>query len=183
NSLPWAYIVLILILFVGNIGYLNSFIPLSMNPSINISELSEEKQPCPTTIYDSETPLVLTKEKLDSLLGMQRMTNSLLNHKVWRIENDVRFCYMGKYKNQFPDWIYCDDLIVSRWETSNSGAINYRWYTAVSSEWRPVVEGSTNSYIFNGFKCENGQKVTVEKGVTNYYVYDSRDGKQIKIKY
>ena len=63
------------------------------------------------------------------------------------------------------------------------GAISFRWYTAVSSEWVPKSEGDKSSYVFNRFICENGQKVVVEKGVTNYYVYDSRDGMQIKIEY
>lgn len=183
SSLPWAYIVLILILVVGNIGSINSFIPQNMNPSINISELSEQKRICPTTTYGPEIPFILNVNKFDSISGIQSITSAMIDQTVWSIENGVRSCYMGKYKNQFPDWIYCDDLIVSRWETRNSGVINYRWYTAVSSTWKPATAGSSDSYIFNGFECENGQKVTVEKGVTNYYVYDSRDGKQIKIKY
>ncbi|MBU2577155.1 MAG: hypothetical protein KKF50_05550 [Nanoarchaeota archaeon] len=185
SSRPWATLILILILVVGNLGYLSSltgsFTDIISDSPQNTSGLSEDKLLCPTMIYTGET--LLTKEKFDSLSGMQLSTQALINLDVWTIENNVGSCYVGKYKNQFPNWIYCDDLIVSRWETGSSGTINYRWYTAVSSEWKPAGVESTNSYVLNGFNCENGQKVTVEKGVTNYYVYDSKDGKQIRIKY
>ena len=91
----------------------------------------------------------------------------------------MRSCYKGKYKGQFPDWFYCDDMVVSRWETSDSGAIRYRWYTAVTAEWRP----EKGRYLLDDFSCENGKKVTVDKESTAYYVHVSRDGTEIKIEY
>lgn len=180
NSLPWAYIILILILVVGNLSYVSDFIPSNINFQSNTSELSEQDQFCPTTIYGVQAPFILDKNEFNSISTMNKWTNIFINSIVWRKENDVSTCYLGKYQGQNPNNFYCDDLIVSRWELKNSGTINYRWYTAVSSEWIPV---NSTSYSFNGFICENGQKVVVEKGVTNYYVYDSRSSGTIKIKY
>ena len=71
-------------------------------------------------------------------------------------------------------------MIVSRWETTISGTISYRWYTAVSAEWKPVEEGK---FIFDKFSCEGGKKVTVDKESTSYYVHVSRDGTEIKVEY
>lgn len=185
SSLPWAYLVLIVILVIGNLGslgFLTSLGSIDEKPPVDNSGLSEERQPCPTTLYGSEVPLILTKTKLSSVPGMQTMAKSMVNLVVWEVENELGTCYLGKYKGQHPNWIYCDDLIVSRFETDDSGVINYRWYTAASSIWKPV-EGSADSYIFDKFVCEGGQKVELEKGVTNYYVYDSRSGSQIRIAY
>jgi hypothetical protein len=74
-------------------------------------------------------------------------------------------------------------MIVSRWETGSSGTIKYRWYTAVSAEWRPIRLGNDPLYTLNGLTCENGKKVTVAKETTGYYVYVSRDGTPIRIEY
>lgn len=183
SSLPWACTLLILILIVGNLGYLGSLIPSEFTPLLNRSALSEGSSLCPTTIYGPSSPLILEEKTFNSANLMNTWAKLLVNSSVWTIEHDFGSCYKGKYKGQFPERIYCDDLIVSRWERGISGAINYRWYTAVSAEWAPMNNNAGNSYIFNGFICENGQKVTVEKGVTNYYVYDSRSGGQIRIKY
>ena len=35
----------------------------------------------------------------------------------------------------------------------------------------------------DNFYCENGQKVTVDKETTSYYVHVSRDGTEITIEY
>ena len=175
--LPWISLILFLLLLTFNLTYLQDmglgkFVPYSGVQGD--SQLPENKQYCPT-------PKIHPIYQIDSN-GPKSLLNGLLDATIWREENPFSECYSGKYQNQNPNWIYCDNLIVSRWELSSLGNINYRWYAAVSAEWKPVKEG-LSIFALEDFSCENGQKVTVEKGVTNYYVYDSRDGKQIKIKY
>lgn len=183
KSLPWLYLILILILGIGNLSNFSNLIPSEFNPLLNDSEFSEEEIFCPSATHNPNNPLILEEKLFSSANSMNSWAGILINYSVWRIENGFNSCYKGKYSGQFPDRIYCDDLIVSRWEKRSSGAINYRWYTAVTAEWAPTKDINQNSYIFNGFICENGQKVTVEKGITNYYVYDSRSSGQIRIKY
>ena len=160
---------------------LGKFVPsskLQSNPGI-----PENKQPCPTVNSGSGDSVALYESTLN-IASAGPILKSLVNSSTWRIENEFRTCYKGKYQGQHPDWIYCDDMIVSRWETGSAGTINYRWYTAISAEWAPAEEKTLNQlYNLEGFACENGQKVTVQKGVVNYYVYDSRDGTRIQIKY
>ncbi|MBT4151097.1 hypothetical protein HOE52_03980 [Candidatus Woesearchaeota archaeon] len=181
NSLPWISIILAILLLVGNLGSLQiSSIENFLEQSPNSSNLSENKLGCPSGI--SQYPLVITEEKFNlDLIGPK--LNDLIETSVWRIEGDMRSCYKGKYKGQHPDKFYCDDMIVSRWETSNSGTIKYRWYTAVTAEWEPRIESFVQEYVFDTFSCENGKKVTVNKETTAYYVHVSRDGSEIKIGY
>lgn len=183
NSVNWISIVLVVVILVGNLDSVQ-ILPVTsvLDISSNYSDLSEDKQACPVSI--SSIPPIQTEAKFDSFLSTGQTLNALVNKKVWKIEGNIRHCYKGKYKGQFPDWFYCDDMIVSRWETGSSGAIKYRWYTAVTSKWQPVKGDSFESqYVFNGFSCENGQKVTVDKEKTSYYVYVSRDGTEIKVQY
>lgn len=175
--------ILVLILLVSNLESL-SLSPLKnfLEQSSNSSELSEDKQVCPTAISSYvNRPLsevALSPESIGPVL------NKLTNTSIWRIESNIRSCYKGRYKNQYPNWFYCDDMVVSRWETSSSGTIKYRWYTAVTAQWQPQRENSeAPKYIFGGFSCESGKKVTVNKDTTAYYVHVSRDGTEIKIEY
>ncbi len=69
--------------------------------------------------------------------GIASILNNYVDASVWRVENLFSPCYKGKYTGQNPNWYYCDDMIVSRWETSSSGTINYRWYTAITAEFSP----------------------------------------------
>ena len=180
RSLPWISFILFLILIVANLSYLSGiglddFLP--NNSSVNNPQiLLGNFEKCPIPSFHPVSTGNINPQSIGSTL------NSLIDSTVWRIENDFNICYEGKYKNQYSDWIYCDNLIVSRWVKSNSGTINYRWYTAVTVEWKPLSK-ENQIYSLEGFSCENGQKVTVEKGETNYYVYDSRDGTKIRIKY
>lgn len=182
DSIPWASAILILIFLVGNMGSLQdtSLQDLIKFPA-NTSGISENSQSCPVAI-SSNLPLSLNEANLKDVKVTSPQLMILINSSVWQTENLPKGCYKGKYVNQNPNWFYCDDMILSRWEMSSYGTIRYRWYTAVTSVWQSPV-GSNPFYQFYGFECENGKKVTVEKGVTNYYVYDSRDGTQIKIKY
>ena len=95
------------------------------------------------------------------------LLNGVIDTSVWRIEGNIRSCYKGKYRGQYPNWVYCDDMIVSRWEKHSSGTIEYRWYTAVTAVWQPEKVKSSQ-YVFNDFYCENGKKVTVDKETTAY---------------
>jgi hypothetical protein len=183
DSVHWISIVLAMILLVANLDSIQ-LLPITsvLDISSNYSNLSEDKQVCPDSI--SSVPPIQTEAKFDSVSLTGQTLNALLNRGVWKIEGNIRHCYKGKYKGQYPDWFYCDDMIVSRWETGSSGTIKYRWYTAVTSNWRPVKGDSFETqYVFNGFSCENGQKVTVDKEKTSYYVYVSRDGTEIKVQY
>lgn len=180
HSVNWITFILLILLLVANLESLSLPSSFSIKPFLklpaNTSALSEDKQVCPT--FNSVEPLIKAKAQLNSDIALP--LNNLIDKSVWRIEANIRSCYQGRYKGQYPEWYYCDDMIVSRWETSSSGTINYRWYTAVSSEWEPTPQGR---YSLHGFVCENGQKVTVDKEKTNYYVHVSRDGTEIKIEY
>ena len=135
---------------------------------------------CPTTISVIKRP---RSEAVFIPKLMIPVLNKLINDSIWKIEGNIRTCYQGKYKGQYPNWFYCDDMIVSRWEISSSGTIEYRWYTAVTSEWRPEGDKTNiQQYVFNGFSCENGKKVTVGKEKSSFYVHDSRDGSKINIR-
>ncbi len=181
RTIPWISVILICVLVVANLGYLQNLLQVDFQiGSQNVSILSEDKQKCPTPfsvgILASGSDFELNAQpKINTL-------DTLVNLSVWRMEHNFDSCYIGKYQGQHPNWIYCDNLIASRWETGSSGTISYRWYTAVSAEWKPQISES-GTYVFTGFSCENGQKVTVTKGTTNYYVYDARNGSQIKIAY
>jgi len=182
NSIPWASTILILIFLVANMGSLQDTSLLqAIKINTNTSGMPENSQSCPSAIA-SNLPLSLNEANLKDLKVTSPQLMNLINSSVWQTENLPRECYKGKYVNQNPNWFYCDDMILSRWEMSSYGTIRYRWYTAVTSIWQ-APSGSNPFYQFYDFECENGKKVTVEKGVTNYYVYDSRDGTQIKIKY
>jgi hypothetical protein len=181
RTVPWISFILILILIVSNLSYLQTIIPLNLqNLYKNSSVLSESEQLCPTPIMVlQEFETTFNPDIIASTLN-----DGFVDISVWRIENLFSSCYKGKYKGQYPDSFYCDNLIVSRWETGISGEINYRWYTAVTAELNPKKLGSgVIVYSLTDFSCENGQKVTVRKGITDYYVYDSKDGTKIRIKY
>jgi hypothetical protein len=182
HSIPWISIILVIILLVANLDSLElSPIKLLLEKPINSSELLEEKRECPTAISG-----VLNRSLVESAFDPKMIgptLNKLITTSIWDVEGDIRSCYKGKYKGQFPGWLYCDDMIVSRWETSNSGTIKYRWYTAVTAEWKPVSDTDKSHYVFDNFSCENGKKVTVDKETTAYYVHVSRDGTEIKIEY
>jgi hypothetical protein len=182
QSIPWVSIVLIILLLVGNLESLQiSSVSQIIPENSNSLELSEDKQECPSVISNSS--LLLNGWEFDPT-SVGPVLNNVINTSVWEVEGDIRSCYIGKYKGQYPNWFYCDDMIVSRWETSNYGTINYRWYTAVTSEWKPEVVGNeTLGYELYDFSCENGKKVTVDKETTAYYVHVSRDGTEIKIEY
>lgn len=189
KTLPWISVVLILILVVSNMSSISNIIPNEYRPQMNNQYgaqkgLPDEKAACPIAniIFSAGTPNPPTQ--LESSINSdstKQILNNLINTNTWRVENNFGSCYKGKYVDQNPNWYYCDNAIVSRWDLSSSGTINYRWYTAMYAEWKP--QNNDQSYVFNGFVCENGKKVTVVKGTTNYYVYDSRQGTQIKIAY
>lgn len=184
KSLPWISIVILLVLLVGNLESLqvlslNGIIPLPQNTS----GLTEDKQICPTINYPFGNSYVVKFSKDLNPATIGPVLNELIDTNVWRIENNIRSCYKGRYKDQYPNWYYCDDMIVSRWETSNSGTINYRWYTAVATEWKPTSDQTNPQYVLQNFKCEGGQRVTVERDKTNYYVHVSRDGTAIQVEY
>jgi hypothetical protein len=174
NSISWISFILIVLLLAANSDNLNF---TGLQSFINsTSETSEEKQMCPTLI--SPMPNIgSTADFTSHNIGSKSIAR--IDTLVWRIESDALSCYEGKYRGQHPDWYYCDNMIISRWDTSGSGTINYRLYTAVSSEW----EHTNGKYVFNGFNCENGQKVIVDKDTTNYYVHVTRDGTELRIEY
>ncbi|MFH1889576.1 MAG: hypothetical protein ABIJ58_01725 [Nanoarchaeota archaeon] len=181
HTIPWISVILLCILLVANLGYLQNLLQIDLQiGGQNSSILSEDKQNCPTPLIVGD--LTSLADFTNNLNQKISLLNGKIDSSVWKLEHSFDSCYLGKYQGQYPDWIYCDNLITSRWETGSSGAINYRWYTAVSAEWKPQKAGSS-TYLFGGFSCENGQKVTVTKGTTNYYVYDSRDGSKIRIAY
>jgi len=181
HTVPWVSIVLVLILVVANLGYLQDIIPIDLpTKPQNASAMSEDKQVCPTPKLQN---IWVSSEADFNSNSIMLTLNSLVDTSVWRIEHNFGSCYKGKYRDQNPSWYYCDDMIISRWATGSSGTINYRWYTAVTAEWRPERVGSNTLYVFDGFSCENGKKVTVDKETTAYYVYVSRDGTEIKVEY
>ncbi|MBT3407096.1 hypothetical protein HN415_00265 [Candidatus Woesearchaeota archaeon] len=182
KTIPWVSLILGIILIVGNLQSID-ILPIKniINNQINSTEIIEKNQACPTALNGIlDRPLSEIFIQPDSV---KSSLNKMVNTSIWRIEGDIRTCYKGKYKGQYPNWYYCDDMIVSRWETSKSGLIKYRWYTAVTSEWKSTDETGTTLYTFEHFSCENGKKVTVNKETTAYYVHVSRDGTEIKIKY
>src|SRR3989338_2332215 len=182
DSVKWFSIALAIILLVAN---LESLVISPIKPflasvqSSNSSELSEDRQDCPTSL--SRLPLVRPDGSFDSKI-IGPLLNGVIDTSVWRIEGNIRSCYKGKYRGQYPNWVYCDDMIVSRWEKHSSGTIEYRWYTAVTAVWQPEKVKSSQ-YVFNDFYCENGKKVTVNKETTAYYIHVSRDGTEIKVEY
>ena len=179
DTIPWISFVLFLILIVANLANLQNInsTSFSIANSSNFSIVSGDKALCPGQDYP-RNGLIYGYSNLVSD-SYQYNINLLINSSIWRTENNLDSCYQGKYRGQYPNWIYCDNMIVSRWDIGTSGAIKDRWYTAVTAEWKP----QDNYYILNGLSCENGQRVTIEKGKTNYYVYDSREGNQISIAY
>ena len=179
DSIKWISFILFLILIVSNLGSFNipnEFVTLNTNQS----SAHQSSQSCPLPLEGTfSRPLssvAITPSGIDSVLS------KMLDQDVWQIESNLRTCYQGRHKGQYPNWMYCDDMVVSRWETSNSGTIEFRWYTALTAEYKPL-ENSTRQYIFDKFSCENGQRVTVNKEKTDYYVHVSRDGTEIKIEY
>lgn len=173
RTVPWVSFMIIVILAVSYYSYFTGTSYFSQD------SLSSKGLACPTVKGD------LTQHESDfSASNVNSKLNALLDTSVWRVENNFRYCYQGKYQGQRPDWFYCDDLIVSRWEVGNEGTIDYRWYTAVSAEFKPVNSAGLDPfYNLESFSCDNGQRVTVKKGVVQYYAYDSRDGTPIRIKY
>jgi hypothetical protein len=171
HSVNWINFILLVLFLVANLDYFGG-----SNIQSFLDQQSNSSERCPDAMtYGS--PLIRTEADLISNIAPE--LNVLVDSSVWKIESNSRPCYKGKFKGQYPDRFYCDDMIVSRWDFSNSGAIDYRWYTAVSAEWIP----SSGKYMFNGFICENGKKVTVNKDVTQYYVHVSKDGTEIRIEY
>jgi len=113
RTIPWISFILILILLVSNMGYLQNISPINLSSLYSNSSLMlepEKKCPTPTkalqefeTVFDTNS--VITK------------LNSFVDVSVWKIENLFDSCYKGKYTGQNPNWFYCDNLIVSRFET------------------------------------------------------------------
>lgn len=184
HSVKWFSIALVIILLVANLNSLVAspvrILIAQVQPS-NSSQSPENKQLCPKST--SSLPLVRTQGSFNPV-AIQTLLTDVIDTSVWRIEGNIRSCYNGKYKGQYPDWVYCDDMIVSRWEKGSSGTIEYRWYTAVTAVWKPEEEKSSQ-YVFDNFYCEpgDGKPVTVNKESTSYYVHVSRDGTEIKIEY
>jgi len=147
---------------------------------------------CPNLCLNSSS-LIVPKNTLSvldypSILDTSNFVNpvnKMIDTNVWRIEATSKKCYIGKYVGQYPEKIYCDDAIVSRWETTDSGTIDHRWYTALSSEWNPIKNenGEVTGYKFDKIVCENGQKIYVNKESTSYYVHVTKDGNKIQIEY
>jgi hypothetical protein len=178
HTINWLNFLLLLLLIVANSEYLAlDSIQSFMENTYNTSSYSEEKQLCPMPQW--EVPVIISTAEFNPE-NINQKSIRVIDNSIWRIENRFGTCYMGKYRGQHPDWYYCDDMIVSRWDTGSSGTINHRWYTAISAEWNLT---DNNVYEFNGFKCENGQKVTVDKDETNYYVHVTKDGTELKIEY
>lgn len=173
RTLPWISFILILILIVANLEHLAGITSINLFPikQANIFGISENKQTCPS--FSNSTTNSLSPSFL----------NGLIDTNIWRIEHGFDLCYLGKYAGQYPDRFYCDNLIVSRWDTSSSGTINYRWYTATTTEWIVNNIGSKTIYALESFLCENGKKVTVKKDSKQFYVHNSRDGTPIRIEY
>jgi hypothetical protein len=188
-TIPWISFIFLLLLIVSNLMPIQNLVQTNLNLGFDNSQninsnnnqiITENKKSCPTP--NSLGNLAFESDfKLNQNYQIPFL-NNLIDSSIWRVEHDFSPCYKGKYKGQYPNWVYCDNLIVSRWEIGSSGTINYRWYTGVSAEWRPQ-ENESDRYFFNGFSCENGQKVTVVKGTTNYYVYNTKDGSAIRIAY
>lgn len=180
KSIYWIILILISLLVVANLGNIPGLdIPNFTKSYQNSSKLNENEQICPTTMYNGVSlhPYVLEANLNPNVVIP--MMDSIINKKIWKIESNIRSCYKGKYQDQNPQWYYCDDMIVSRWEINNAGTIDYRWYTAVSAIWIP--EAGSSRYMLNGFSCENGQKLIVKKGEHKFYVHDTRSGTQINI--
>lgn len=173
RTIPWISLVLLLMLIIGNLPYLNGVVSSSLLPQyINSEELSESKKACPSQIGLNSTGSLSSS-----------FLNGLIDSSIWRIEREFDSCYKGKYAGQYPDRFYCDNLIVSRWDTSSSGTINYRWYTAINSEWALENIGRQTFYTLKDFTCDNGKKVTVRKESKQYYVHYARDGTPIRVEY
>src|SRR3989344_1290537 len=175
NSIKWICFILLIILLVANLESLQ-FSPITpiIRQSINTSGLSEDKKICPTNM--NSLPLIRNGADFNPI-SVSSALNNLIDTSIWRIEGNIRTCYKGKYKGQYPDWIYCDDMIVSRWGTSSAGTIRYRWYTAITAEWRP----EKGLYIFDKFSCEIGKKVSVDKETSSFTIQDSKDGSEINV--
>ena len=177
RAIPWISFILLLLLLVANLDNMQNINLNSFNNFYsNVSGVSESKQMCPTISYKSGT-LFLYEENLNAASTVGTILELGINRTVWRIEKSISSCYKGKYQNQNPSWFYCDNMIISRWDLSNAGTINYRWYTAVTAEWSPIED----KYVFNDFSCEGGKKAIIEKGKNEVYVYDSRQGNSINI--
>ncbi|MFT4307874.1 MAG: hypothetical protein ACMXYM_00700 [Candidatus Woesearchaeota archaeon] len=181
NSVHWLIIILLAVLIVSHLDSPHLWpIARTIDPP-SAFEASENRQVCPTP-QTFEPPVVSEMALNPQTVGPA--LNRLIDTSVWRIESDFRNCYQGRYRGQYPEKYYCDDMIVSRWETGSSGTIRYRWYVAVSAVWRPEMEDfSSRRFVFEGFSCESGKRVTVDKETTDYYVHVSRDGTQIRIQY
>lgn len=177
NAIPWICFILVIILLVANLESL-PISPDAFRISSNTS-LSEDKQKCPIAISD---PTPIKKETQFDANIVSPLLNKVINDSVWRIEQDFRNCYKGRYKNQYPDRYYCDDLVVSRWELSSQGTIEYRWYTVASAEWKPQrLTSFSTQYVFNRFICENGKKMIVDKVKPEIFTYDTKDGSTVNI--
>src|SRR3989344_759396 len=172
RTLPWISLVFVLLIIVGNLGYIQQMTQITLIPQFrnDSSALSEDKLVCPSTV------LSLPVRELSPLV-----LNTLIKTDVWRIEKNFDTCYSGNYRGQYTERMYCDNMIVSRWDKSSLGSINYRWYAAVTTEW--VVESfqGEHVYVLESISCENGKKVTVDKETRNYYVHVARDGTEIRV--
>lgn len=191
SSILWISVVLILILVVANMGDLQKFnIPKFTESSFNSSgvleyspilALSEDKQKCPTAVNTTwrSTPSLYKENFYEETIGFSM--NTLINLSVWKIEKGIGSCYKGHYEGQNPNWFYCTDMVVSRWDLSSAGTINYRWYTMVTFEWSPISTNVNTPYLLQGLSCENGEAFVVKKGESKFYFKDSRDGTPINI--
>ena len=174
RTVPWISFILILVLVVANLNNLSIIFSTSLPNIQNNKDISENKQTCPSLIIPSGA----STEKFSPSFLIK-----LIDTSVWRVENEFSTCYQGKYSGQHLDRFYCDDLIVSRFDTSSSGSINYRWYITASAEFSVDNIGEKTIYSIRGLSCENGKKVTLNKKNRDYYVHYARDGTPIRVEY
>jgi hypothetical protein len=202
KSIKWLAIVLVFIIIVSNLSFFQSFdvdsaikmlstpTRVSKGASNSTNILSVQPTYEKTTQTDWKCPEI-NFDDLNSTMffgtirpeNIQHALNGVINSSIWRIDNDLRACYMGKYKGQYPENMYCDDMVISRWATDDDGTIKYRWYTVVDAVLVSRDIGTTeHAYAFHSLVCTNGKRIEVDKKETQYYVYDSRDGTRINIK-
>lgn len=147
---------------------------------ISSGSTPEDKQLCPTIVNNVwKSPKLYKKNFMEEELGLEM--NALINLSVWTIEKSAGSCYQGHYAGQNPNWFYCTDMVVSRWDLSSSGTINHRWYTTATIEWQKNGTEVNSPYIPRGITCENGEAFVVNKGETKFYFKDTREGAPINI--
>jgi hypothetical protein len=145
---------------------------------------------CPNSL-----PKVIQKNALSVLddpsniasFSFNKAVSNMIDTDTWNIEIDSDKCYAGKYRGQYPEKVYCDDTVVSRWEKTSLGTINHKWYVPLSSIWNPIIDDSekTTGYKFEEIDCDidKGQEVVVNKEERGILIHVTRDGTPIEIEY